>query len=174
MELIDFAEKRGEEAAKFSLATMDVNRARAHMLLNLLLGGAGAVVVLAAAQSAARPWFVVLAGSAGLWWFGLAAWLAVRALRTNSVRTWSGEGQRILRKGAEWQRYAKAVLAEGGDFKEPLLSLREQELELMADATAEYRLASTQCAAALDRVYLLASLTPLVMLAAWALYYFLG
>lgn len=43
MELIDFAEKRGEEAAKFSLATMDINRARAHTLLSLLLGGAGAV-----------------------------------------------------------------------------------------------------------------------------------
>lgn len=35
MELIDFAEKRGEEAAKFSLATMDINRARAHTLLSL-------------------------------------------------------------------------------------------------------------------------------------------
>ena len=43
MELIEFAEKRGEEAAKFSLATLELARARAHNLLVLLLGGEGGI-----------------------------------------------------------------------------------------------------------------------------------
>lgn len=174
MELIEFAEKRGEEAAKFSLATLDVGRARAHNLLNLLLGGAGAVVMLALSQGATRPWLVVVAGTLAVWWFGLAAWLAVRGLRTSPVRTWAGEGKRILRKGAEWQAYAKEVLAEGGQPKDALLSLRERELELMAEASEEYRIASTQCAAALDRVYLLAALTPLPVLVVGGIYCFFG
>lgn len=174
MELIEFAERRGEEAAKFSLATLDAVRARAHNLLGLLLGGAGAVVVLALSQGAAKPWLTWVASAVALWWFALAAWLAVRGLRTSPVRTWAGEGARILRKAAEWEGYARKVLAEGGLFKDPLLSLREQELELMAEASAEYREASTRCAAALDLVYLLSALTPLPVLAAALLYRFLG
>lgn len=175
MELIDFAEKRGEEAAKFSLATMDINRARAHTLLSLLLGGAGAGVVLALSQhSLERPLLTVLAFAVSLWWFGLAAWLAVRGLRTSPVRPWAGGGSRILRKGAQWQNYAKEILAEGGVHEDYLTNLRVQELELMDDAVAEYRIASTQCGAALDTAYLVAALTPLPMVAAWALYRFFG
>lgn len=174
MELIEFAEKRGEEAAKFSLGTLDVGRARAHNLLVLLLGGAGAMVGLVMAHGAARPLVALLGGVVAVWWFGLAAWLAVRGLRTSPVRTWAGEGARILRKGAEWEKYEADTLAEGGQPNPALLSLRRQELELMADAAAEYRSASTQCAAALDCVYLLAALTPLPMLLVWSVSYFWG
>ena len=108
MELIDFAEKRGEEAAKFSLATMDINRARAHTLLSLLLGGAGAGVVLALSQhSLERPLLTVLAFAVSLWWFGLAAWLAVRGLRTSPVRPWAGGGAATTPAGAPPQPPAR-------------------------------------------------------------------
>jgi len=172
MELIEFAEKRGEDAAKFSLSTLDVARVRAHNLLVLLLGGAGAMVGLVIANSAMRPWVLLLGGVAAVWWFGLAAWLAVRGLRTSPARTWAGIGARILRKGEEWQKFEAESIAEGGQPKAALLALREQELSLMADAADEYRAASTQCAAALDSAYLLAALTPVPMLLAWVVGYF--
>lgn len=174
MELIEFAEKRGEEAAKFSLATLELARARAHNLLVLLLGGAGSLAALALAQENTHPRLTVFAVTVALCWFGLAAWLAVRGLRTSPVRTWAGEGKRILRKGAEWQRYVDDVVAEGGLPQDALLLLRKQELELMADASEEYRAASTQCATALDHAYVFAALTPYPALLLVGVYQLLG
>lgn len=160
MELIEFAERQGEEAAKFSLATLDFNRARCHTLLVLLLGGAGGAIGVAVAAGAGSL-MAVAAVAASLWWFGLAAYLAVRGLRTSPVRSWTSEGPSVLRKAQEWRAYAAQVAEGGGEPLDALLSLREQQLRVQQAAAEEYRAASTQSAKALDQAYLLAALTPL-------------
>lgn len=174
MDLIDFAEKQGEAQVLFSLSTLEFNRQRCHALLVLLLGGAGGALVLAAGVST-RPWVGMVACSAALWWFGIAAYLSVHGLRTSPIRSWALKGDVVMRKAQEWQVYSQQVQAEGGAPVDAFVKLREQHLQVMAYAAAEYITASTQSAIALDRAYLLAALTPLPMGGAALLAYrFLG
>ena len=56
MELLDYAEQQGQEAAKFSLATLERARARCHQFLVLLLGGAGAFAGVGLTQWGAHRW----------------------------------------------------------------------------------------------------------------------
>lgn len=173
MELIEFAEKQGEEAVKFSLSTLELNRARCHTLLALLLGGAGAMAGLGI-HAGAKPWVPWLALSVSVWWFALAAYLALRGLRTSPVWSWTSEGVSVLKKAQEWQAYTAEVAQEGSVPPDAFAKLREQQLGVQQAAAEQYRLASTQSARALDHTYLLSAFTPLSLLAGALLYRFLG
>lgn len=173
MELIEFAEKQGETAVRFSLSTLELNRARCHTLLALLLGGAGAMAGLGI-QAAAKSWMPWLALCVSVWWFVLAAYLALRGLRTSPVWSWTSEGVTVLKKAQEWQAYAREVAQEGGTPPDAFVKLREQQLGVQQSAAEQYRLASTQSARALDLTYLLAACTPLALLAGALLYRFWG
>jgi len=161
MGVLDFAESQGKLAAAFSLANLDFNRQRAHALLVLLLGGAGAMGGLAISQ-ASDLCVAVAAWSMSLWWFACAAWLALRALRTQPIRSWAGEGWPLIEKAREFDDYVKQSAIEGGVVLDTLTLLREAQLRKMQKAADEYRVASTIAAIALDQAYKAAALTPMV------------
>lgn len=175
MDVLDFAEQQGQKAAAFSLATLEFNRQRAHALLVLLLGGAGAMGGLAISQ-AALLWVAAAAGSVALWWFACAAWLALRALRTQPIRTWAGEGWPLVEKAREFEAYVKQATLEGEVVPDALTLLREAQLRKMQAAANEYRDASTIAAIALDQAYKAAAFTPvapvLVLGVMWCVRYF--
>lgn len=174
MDVLDFAESQGKLAAAFSLANLDLNRQRAHALLVLLLGGAGAMGGLAISQ-ASNQWIFVAAWSMSLWWFACAAWLALRALRTQPIRSWAGEGWPLVEKAREFDHYVKQSAIEGVVL-DTLTLLRETQLRKMQGAADEYRVASTIAAVALDQAYKAAALTPivpaLVLSLMWCMRYF--
>ena len=170
MELIEYAERSGQQQALFSLATLDGIRQRCHALLVLLLGGAGAAAVLALGSSG-KPWLAVATAAVAVYWFGIAAYLAVRGLRTSPVRSWASRGTHVMAKAEAWQAYAADLVGEGAAPVDAMYKLRAQELEVMADAASGYIAASTQGAGALDRAYLLAAGTPLVVATALAVAY---
>jgi len=161
MDVLDFAESQGRLAAAFSLANLDLTRQRAHALLVLLLGGAGAMGGLAISQASA-PWVALAAGGVSLWWFACAAWLALRALRTKPIRSWAGEGWPLIEKARELDDYVKQSAAEGKEVSGTLTLLREVQLRKMQRAADEYRAASTLAASALDQAYKAAAFTPVV------------
>lgn len=162
MDVLDFAELQGQRSVAFALANLDLSRQRSHALLVLLLGGAGAMSGVAISQAAAGMWVSVAAGSIALWWFALAAWLAMRALRTQVVRSWAGEGWPLVEHAKSLDDYVKQAAIEGETVPDTLTLLREMELRKALSASAEYRVASTIAAAALDQAYKGAAFTPVV------------
>lgn len=164
MGLIEFAEKQGEEAAKFSLATLEQARARCHQLLVLLLGGAGALAGVGLAQVAQNRWMAVAALAVALWWFAAAAWVVLRGLRSSPVRSWSQQGTTILELHAKWQRYATELVQEGKPAIDVMTEVRTSALRNMRDSADEYRTASTYAAHALDQAYAVTAFTPLPLL----------
>lgn len=177
MDVLDYAEAQGRRNADFSLQTLELLSRRAHALLVLLLGGAGAAggVALARLDVAGAALVVAGLGVVSVWWFALAAMLAFGALPTRDVRAPAGVGWVLLQhargpladyaKQAAVER-AAAGLADGGDV---LALLRESELRVLQETAAQYRDASTAVARVLDRVYRAAALTPLLVGVALAL-----
>lgn len=160
MELIEFAEKQGEEAAKFSLATLEQARARCHQLLVLLLGGAGALAGVGLAQLAQNRWVAAAALAVALWWFGVAAWVALRGLRSSPVTAWAHEGVTVLDMHEKWQAYNGELAQEGKPAIDVLTEVRRASLRDMQVSAEQYRTASTYAARSLDQAYVVTALTP--------------
>ena len=163
MDVLDFAEQQGQRSAAFSVATLDVNRQRANALLVLLLGGAGAMGGVAISQAAAHGWPALAAACVAVWWFALAAWLAMRALRTQPVRSWAGDGLGLVEHAKLLDAYVKQEVLNGSAVADVLTLLREMELRKAQKALDEYRAASTAAAVALDQAYKGAALTPMAL-----------
>lgn len=170
MDLLDYAEAQGRRNADFSLQTLELLSKRAHALLVLLLGGAGAAggVALARLDMAGAAMVVAGLGAVSLWWFALAAVLAFCALPTREVRAPAGVGWVLLEHArGPLADYAKQVAVEGGaegvkGATDALTLLRESELRVLQETGAQYRAASTAMARAIDGVYRTAALTPLL------------
>lgn len=173
MGLLDFAEQQGQEAAKFSLATLEQARARCHQFLVLLLGGAGAFAGVGLTQWGPYRWVGAAALAVALWWFAVAAWVALRGLRSSPVTAWAHEGATVLEMHAKWQVYSDELVQEGEACINVLDEVRQSALRSMRTSADGYRAASTYAAAALDQAYIATALTPvpLLLLALTAAYF---
>ncbi|MFN7121886.1 MAG: hypothetical protein ACK4NM_07625 [Hydrogenophaga sp.] len=157
---IDVAERHSEAAAAFSFQGVVDARQRAHALLLVLLAGGGGLGGLGLAQWSTQP----ILGAAGLgssvFWFVLAAWLATKALTSESIRAWNTVG--LLEKHEEWTKYADEVAQEGGAAVDVLAELRRSAIRNTELAANEYRAASTLVFAVVDKTLRWMSLTPVV------------
>lgn len=171
MDLLDFVEEQGRRNAAFSLETLELMSKRAHALLTLLLGGAGAsgTLVLAQLGPAGTRWMLWPLAAVSIWWFLLAGWVAVKALRTREVRAPAGSPEALLSHHAQLVIYAADALKETRDTIDPLAELRRDELATLAETAKGYRRASWGAADALDKAYLGAAVTPVWALAALGL-----
>ena len=174
MELIEFAEQQGQEAAKFSLATLDGARLRCHQFLVLLLGGAGALSGVGLAQLPQNLWVALAALAAALWWFSVAAWVAVRGLRSSPVSAWAHEGTTVLAMQSKWDAYNAALAQEGKPSIDVLTEVRRSTLRSMQASAEQYRTASTYAARALDQAYVATAFTPAPLLLAALLANYFG
>jgi len=161
MELIEFAEKQGEEAAKFSLATLEGARLRCHQFLVLLLSGAGALCGVGLSQWAQNRFMAAPALVVSMWWFMVAAWIAVRGLRSSLVTAWTHEGVTVLEMHHRWEVYNAELLNEGKSNVNPMNEVRRSVLRGMQQSAEQYRTASTYAARALDQAYLATAATPI-------------
>lgn len=169
-EVLEFAEKQGHEAAKFSLATLELARARCHQLVMLLFGGAGALLGLAIGQYGANRTAAVLAGVVAVWWFLVAAWVLMRGLKSAPVRSWAQTGVTVLELERQWQGYAQeAAKEEGAAAVNVAHEVRQSALRNAAGAAEEYREASTLAARALDQALMACAATPLLIFIALVL-----
>lgn len=164
MDVLDLAEAQGQEAARFSLATLEMARTRCHQFLVLLLGGAGALAGVGLTQWAQSHWVAVAALAVALWWFGVAAWVALRGLRSSPVRSWSHQGTSILELHRQWEAYNAELAQEGKPGVNVMSEVRQSALRSMRNTADEYRTASTYAARALDQAYVTTALTPMPLL----------
>lgn len=164
MELLEFAEAQGQEAVKFSLATLEQARTRCHQFLVLLLGGAGALAGVGLAQWGQYRWVGAAALFVALWWFAVAAWVALRGLRTSPVTAWAHQGVTVLEMHDQWQAYSAELVQEGKPGVDVMNEVRKSTLRSMRSSADEYRTASTYAAAALDQAYVATALTPVPLL----------
>jgi hypothetical protein len=159
MDLLDYAEHQGTEAAKFSLATLTEARQRCHHLLVLLLGGAGALAGVGLAQWHGHRWAAVAALAVALWWFAVSAWLTLRGLRTSPVTAWAYDGTAVLEMHQNWQAYGAERALENEMVNVPH-EVRSSVIRGMQRSAEQYRAASGPAMRALDRAYLGVACTP--------------
>ncbi len=176
MEPLDYIEAQAQKSAAFSLETLELMTKRAYALLTLFLAGAGTAGTFALNQLAkSEGRFVMWAlGAVSLWWFCLAAWVALRALQSREVRPPANSGADLLSYlQGPLADYCKELEAEGQAQPSGLALLREGEIKVLAQTAKQYTAASTQIATALDAAYRGAICTPLVafvgLLPAWLL-----
>lgn len=168
MEELAYLEEAGRRNAAFSLDTLDKLNQRANALLTLLLGGAGGAGAYALGQidKAAGLWVVAPLVALSLWWFVLAAWVAMRAVPTREVRAPAGSGYALLQYlQGPLAQYVKTEIAAGREPKDAFTLLREAELSTVHETAAIYRQASDGIATVLDRVYIGAAASPVFALA---------
>lgn len=158
MDALDVAEFNTREAAKFSLDGLTTARNRAHALLLIMLAGGGGLGAMGLAQWAKQPYISIAAMAAAGWWFGWAAFLAQKSLRSAPVRSWAMPGLDV--KFSEWQTYAAESAIEGKQV-DALAELRKSALRSAERAADEYRTASTEAYRAVDTVYRALAATPL-------------
>lgn len=172
MQEIDYLEDQARRNAAFSLDNLDKINQRAQGLLTLLLGGAGGAGVYALGQlgKAEAVQVVWALASLSLWWFGLAALLAVRAVPTREVRAPANDGLTLLRQlQGPFTEYVKVATAAGESPRDAFTLVREAELKVLHDTAAIYRNASSGIAAVLDKAYLCMAASPVApALALWA------
>lgn len=163
MELLDYVEDQGRRNAVFSLETLELMSKRAHTLLTLLLGGAGASGTVALAQlgPAGVRWVLWPLAAVSVWWFALAAWVAVKGLRTREVRAPAGAPGALLKHFEALRHYSRSAAMEGAQDMDALEELRRDELATLDETAKAYRQASSTVAAALDAAYVGAAATPL-------------
>lgn len=172
MDVLDFVEEQGRRNAAFSLEGLELLSKRAHTMLALLMGGAGAAGGVALGHLGPTGNAQVLAGlgTVSLWWFCLAALLAFRALPTRTMRAPAGEGRVLLDHArAGLADYIKQARLEGEPVSDALALLREGELQVLQKTAGQYRDANKAMARVLDVVYRASAVTPLLVLAALAL-----
>jgi hypothetical protein len=112
-------------------------------------------------------WLVWAVGSLSLWWFGLAAWLALRAVSPREVRAPANSGYILLQQlRGPMADYAKTQSKPEDSASLALTLLREAELENLHETASKYRAASKAIAGELDLIYRCAAASPLCILVA--------
>ena len=110
-----------------------------------------------------------------LWWFGLAAWLALRAVPTREVRAPANDGLALLdHLQGPLANYVTTATAAGEVPRDAFTLLREGELRVLHDTADIYRSASSAIAMELDRVYLCVAASPVPPALALGLVHLLG
>jgi hypothetical protein len=164
MELLEVLEYNSREAAKFSLDGLKEGRARAYALLLLLMGGGSGLGALGLAMWFTRPLLAVAAFAGAVWWFTGAAWLAARALKSESVRSWAPAN--LLGHHENWVKYQNDLVQEGelakADDVDPVRELRLASIRAADNARDEYRDASVRAFLAVDQTYRAMVITPFV------------
>ena len=162
-DVISLAEQHSSASAAFSYEGLKEARQRAATLLMVLLGGGGGLGGLGLTQwPTSRP-LALAALAASAYWFCIAAYLSLVALRSTQVRSWHTVG--LVEKLPEWEAYAADVRQEGvqaSGFDE----LRKSAVRNMESATVEYQDASTPSFKAIDHCFFLMAATPVVAIAA--------
>lgn len=160
---IDFLEDQARRNAAFSLDNLDKINQRAQGLLTLLLGAAGGAGVYALGQLGKPGAVQVLWALAALslWWFGLAARLALRAVPTREVRAPANDGLALLEHlQGPLATYVTTATAAGEKPQDAFALLRKGELRVLHDTAGIYRAASSAIAGELDCVYLYLAASP--------------
>lgn len=174
-EWIDIAAVSAQEAAKFSLEGLRDSRARAHALLLVLLAGGGGLGGLALTYMGSKPVLCAAAMGASVWWFLGAAWVAWRALTSDSILSWSLGN--LLSRAELWVQYRHDLVSEGNqddaDQVDVELQLKLESVQQAQDARDSYRTASSKAYTALDQAYRAMAMTPLIS-AVMALLYLVG
>lgn len=163
MDVIDLAEQHSSAAAAFSYEGLKEARQRAAALLVVLLGGGGGLGGLGIAQWSASKPMALAALAASVYWFCIAAYLALLALRSKQIRSWHTVG--LVEKLPKWEAYA-AELRQEGTPSSGINELRKSAVRNMETAAAEYQEASTPSFKAIDHCFVLMAATPVVALAA--------
>lgn len=166
---LDFIEEQARRNAAYSLESMELMSKRAHALVTLLLGGAVATggYALNLVGKPGALWSLVGLAAVSLWWFAVAAFAVVAALRTRECRAPANSGQALLDyfNGP----LATHAAANGGESFDRLAALREGELKTLSATVQVYCRNSNAVAWALDKAYIATALTPLVAAAAMGL-----
>lgn len=169
MDELTYLEDQARRNAAFSLDNLEKMNLRANTLLTLLLGGAGGAGAYTLGQIGKPDSAMAMSalGVLSLWWFMLAAWVAVRAMPTRTVRAPANDGLALLKhlRGPLMTYIAQAKQA-GESPKDGLTLLREGELQVLHDTAAIYRSANESIATELDRVYVCAAASPVFPVAA--------
>lgn len=163
MDVLEFAEQQGKQAAAFSLDGVELMNKRAQTLLTMLIAGAGAAGAYALGQLSASGslWVLCALGAVSLWWFVLAAWVAWRVLPSHEVIAPAHSAQDILAQAVAYDDYIKQARSEGETPADCLTLLRQMEIRLQDKAIESYRALSVRTAVSLDRVYRAAACTPI-------------
>lgn len=161
-DVIDLAEQHSSAAAAFSYEGLKEARQRAAALLVVLLGGGGGLGGLGITQWAGERSLALAALAASAYWFCIAAYLSLQALRSTQVRSWHTVG--LVEKLPKWEAYA-AELRQEGTPASGIDELRKSAIRNMETAANEYQEASTPSFKAIDHCFVLMAATPVVALA---------
>ncbi|WP_092002930.1 hypothetical protein [Polaromonas sp. OV174] len=167
MDSLDYIEAQAGKNAAFRLETMELLNKRGHAMLALLLGGAGAAGAYALGRLGQPDalWSFSALVPVALWWFGLAAWVAVKICRTQELYPPTNEPQKLLEyMEGPLEVYRAELTAEGRQPESALVMLRRSELLSRQSRIDGYVKNNMTVAARLDRAYLCAAATPV-----WAL-----
>lgn len=167
MESIDYIEAQASKNAAFRLETMELLNKRGHAMLVLLLGGAGAAGAYALGRlgQPGGVWSFCALAPIALWWFGLAAWGAVKVCSTQEIYPPTNEPRKLLDYlEGPLEVYRAELTSEGQQPEAALVLLRRHELLSLQKRIDGYVQNNSTVAARLDRVYLCAAGTPILSL----------
>jgi hypothetical protein len=162
METLDFIEDQSRRNAAFSLESMELMSKRAHAMVTMLLGGAVATggFALNLIGKPGALWSLGGLAAVSLWWFAVAAWAVLMALRTRETRAPANSGQALLTYlDGPLAAYA---LENGGDDFDKLAALRRGELMTLEATVHGYRTNTNAVAWSLDAAYVATACTPLL------------
>jgi hypothetical protein len=167
MEALDYIEEQGKRGAEFSAATLELMTTRANALLTLLLAGAGGTGSYALSQLGEKGnfWALCTLGAVSLWWFALAAYVLLHAIRTRTVRAPATEPFKLLQHlRGPLTTYVAELKKEGQPEPVLLDLLREGEIETLEKTVLNYKRIGASIALALDSTYLAIVVTPAIAL----------
>lgn len=163
MDELTYLEDQARRYAAFSLDSMDRLGARATTMLTLTLGGAGSAGAYALGQIG-KPdavWVLAALGALSLWWFGLAAIIALGAMPARTVRPPANDAHALLRHlRGPLADYAAQTSQASGQAIDALTQLREGELANLSATAADYRAQNAKVARVMDWVYRCAAASP--------------
>jgi hypothetical protein len=165
---LDYLEELSRRRTEYALDNLDRMKDRAYLLLTMLLGGAGGAGGFALGQigSPYAVWVVAGLGALSVWWFVLAAVLAVAALKTRLVLPSERDGQTLLEHlRGPLADYVVAAKNNGESPRDAFTILRENDLKSARAAATSYRDASEAVGTILDWTYRFLAATPLVIFA---------
>lgn len=163
MDALDYIEAQASKNAAFRLETMELLNKRGHAMLALLLGGAGAAGAYALGRLGQSDAMLSLSalGPIAVWWFGLAAWVAMKVCRTQEIYPPTNEPQKLIEYlEGPLEVYRAELTAEGQQPEAALVMLRRGELLSLQKRIDGYVKNNIAVAAQLDKAYLCAAATP--------------
>jgi hypothetical protein len=146
MEPMEYFEQQAAKTTAFHLESIETLNKRAHTLVTLLLGGAGAVgtVAIGMAERNGPWWWLVALFGAMAWLFAVATYIVRKGLMTEVIYPPGNEPANLL--------------PGEGDLD----SLRREELKQVGHRINGYVKRNGAIAAALDRAYQFTAATPII------------